>query len=388
MTEAAWMVEEKGWISADDMARHTGHKRVLCLIAWLLVGLALLDSYLVPLPGRGTLLVSLFSLTLIGSLTLTRLFLKNFQMKAPLDLALLLGYLVVVCWFTGKADSPFVPVIYLILMATSLTLGRRTTYLMAGLAVACYFLLLSGASPAFPGNIIGHLIRVVPFILMAHVGAMLSGEAEGARADVERLSLTDDLTGLNNMRSFETLALQQEKISRRYGTPFAICMLDADNLKQINDRYGHLAGTELIKWTARIIKANIRESDVAARFGGDEFIVMYNDHDREQIRPAVERIVRAMDSCPFSYEGELIECTLSAGIASYPADGGDLKSVVKQADLAMYRSKRMGKNRVSLAGNGGEGNGLKVGGEELRGGVAQLRGERAGVHLGEGDLPR
>jgi len=88
----------------------------------------------------------------------------------------------------------------------------------------------------------------------------------------------------------------------------------------------------------------------------------------------------------------MIECTLSGGIASFPTDGDDLRSVVKQADLAMYRSKRQGKNRVSLAepdqGQQVEREKLKVRGEQLRSRVPQLDRKRAGVHLGEGDFPR
>ncbi|MBJ6752559.1 GGDEF domain-containing protein [Geomonas anaerohicana] len=386
------MIEAKGWVTAQVGERFAGHNRVLGVIASLLVGLVLLDIYLVPLPHPGATWVAIASLVLVISLLFTRRLLPNGQLKASLELVLLLVYLLAVCWFTGRTDSPFISAIYLVLMATSLTLGRRITYLMAGLAVASYSLLAAGESPPLWSQVPGYLIRVFPFILIAHVGAILAGETEAAHAEVERLSLTDDLTELNNMRSFEALALQQERVSRRYRTPFAICMLDADNLKQINDRYGHLAGTELIKWTARVIRSNIRESDIAARFGGDEFIILYADHDKEQILPAVERIVRAMNSCPFSYEGDMIDCTLSAGIASFPWDGDDLKSVVKQADLAMYRSKRLGKNRVSLAESereqAGEREQLQVRGEQLRGRVPKLDGKRAGVHLGEGDLTR
>jgi len=385
------MIEAKEWISADARARYAGHDRVMGAITWLLVILALLDVYLLPMESRGTLLVVLCSLALVCYKTFSRLLLQNGQLKASLDLVLLLVYVVAVCWFTGKTASPFVSVIYLILMATSLTLGRRITYLVAGLVIACYTLLAAAQSPAFWGEISGHIIKSFPFILMAHLGALLSGEAESARAEVERLSLTDDLTELNNMRSFEALALQQEKLAKRYQTPFAICMLDADNLKLINDRYGHLAGTELIKWTARIIRANIRESDIAARFGGDEFIIMFNGADKEQIRPAVERIVRAMGASPFDYEGEPIDSTLSAGVSSFPQDGTELRSVVKRADQAMYLSKRRGKNRVSLCGEDEAGRtageGLQVRGKQLGCGVSELDRQGAAVHLGERDLP-
>lgn len=344
------MTENKQWISMDTLARYAGHDRVMEVITWLLVLLALLDVYLLPTGRQEAVVVGLLSLALLASRAATRLWLPKGQLKASLDLILLLTYVVAVCWFTGRTSSPFVSATYLILMAASLTLGRRTTYLMAALVIAGYTLLAASGSPVFWDNVTEHAIRAFPFILMAHLGALLSGEAEAARAEVERLSLTDDLTALNNMRSFEQLARHQEKVAKRQHTPYAICMLDADNLKQINDRYGHLAGTELIKWTAELIRTNIRESDIAARFGGDEFIIMYNDTDKVKVRTAVERIVRAMGEHPFRYEGEQIDSTLSAGIASFPEDGEELRTVVKRADQAMYLSKRLGKNRVSLYG--------------------------------------
>jgi diguanylate cyclase len=348
------MIESKEWVSEDARARYAGYDRIIGMATWFFVLFVALQIKLLPLERGPALVLAGCSLSVLCYRSLAQQFLPQGQVKGALDLALLLVFVVIVCWFTGKTGSPFVSAIYLILMASSLAVGRKTTYLLAVCAMAAYTLLASGQAAA---PFAGRLIELLPFVLIAHLGALLSGEAETARAEVERLSLTDDLTELNNMRSFETLALQQEKLSKRYRKPFAICMLDADNLKQVNDRHGHLAGTELIKWTAHIIRQNTRECDVAARFGGDEFIILYDDHDKNQIFPAVERIVRAMAVSPFSFEGEMIESTLSAGIASFPDDGEDLRSVVKRADEAMYLSKKLGKNRVSLFGDASGGSG-------------------------------
>jgi diguanylate cyclase (GGDEF)-like protein len=363
------MIESKEWVSEDVKARYAGYDRIIGIIAWLLIALVALDVSLFPIGREGSLCLGLCCLAFFCYQALSGRLRSNGRLKVSLDLVLLLFFVVAVCWFTGKTASPFVSVIYLILMATSLTLGRRITYLMATLAAASYILLASAQTPVFGEQLAGRVVELLLFTLIAHLGALLSGEAEIARAEVERLSLTDDLTELHNMRSFETLALQQEKLSKRYHRPFVICMIDADNLKQVNDRYGHLAGTELIKWTAHIIRENTRTCDVAARFGGDEFIIMYHDHAKEQILPAVERIVRAMAKNPFSFEGQLIESTLSAGVASFPADGPDLRSVIKRADEAMYLSKRLGKNRASLfqvAAGGAGADGAGGMGEELQ----------------------
>jgi diguanylate cyclase (GGDEF)-like protein len=179
---------------------------------------------------------------------------------------------------------------------------------------------------------------------------MLSGETEAARREVERLSLTDDVTGLNNMRNFFLLSGAQEKIAQRYNRPFAICMIDADELKSINDRHGHLAGTEMIRQVANIISSNIRKSDFCARYGGDEFVIMFNETSTKDVTAVVERIVAGMAAKPFDFEGKKLSTTLSAGVAGYPENGPDVRTVMANADQAMYESKRSGKNRVTIFG--------------------------------------
>ena len=177
---------------------------------------------------------------------------------------------------------------------------------------------------------------------------MLAGETENARCEVERLSLTDDVTGLHNMRNFFQLSDAQEKLAKRHGRNFAICMIDADGLKGINDQYGHLAGTELIRQVAAMITSNIRCSDICARYGGDEFVILFNETGKEAVSATVERIVIGMATTPFPFGSEYLTTTLSAGLAEYPGDGGDVKSVMANADEAMYASKRSGKNRLTI----------------------------------------
>ena len=237
--------------------------------------------------------------------------------------------------------------IYLVLMATALTQGRRVTYFMAGLAVASY-LLLASAEFRELNYYLTHVIELFPFMLIAHLGAMLAGESEAARSEVERLSLTDDVTGINNMRNFFLLAEVQEKLAKRYIRPFAVCMLDADNLKKINDKYGHFAGTKLIQQVAVMISSNIRGSDFCARYGGDEFVIMFNEAGKQDVISAVERIISGMATTPFDFEEQSILTTLSAGLAGYPDDGGDVRTVMAKADEAMYVSKRAGKNRLTV----------------------------------------
>ena len=384
------MVKFKEWVSGGSSDRYAGYDRITGLICWLLIALISLYINLLTIDRDSTVLLGVSCIALFGYRSIANRFLPCGQFKETLDLSVLLSFVFSVCFLTGKTESPFVCVIYLILMVTSLTLGRRITSFMAAGSIAAYLGLALGEASFHGTSLTGRVVVLLPFMLTAHLAALLSGEAESAHAEMERLSLTDDLTDLNNMRSFHNLANQQEKLAKRYRKPYAICMLDSDNLKEINDRHGHLAGTELIKWTARIIGQNTRECDISARFGGDEFIIMYEGHDKEQIRPAVERIVRAMATTPFMFEGHQVRSTLSAGIASFPADGAELRGVIMKADEAMYRSKKQGKNMVSLSGEDGARKGrgaLQVGGEQLGRAVPDLHRKTTSVHLGEGDLP-
>jgi diguanylate cyclase (GGDEF)-like protein len=125
-------------------------------------------------------------------------------------------------------------------------------------------------------------------------------------------------------------------------------MIDADNLKKVNDQHGHFAGTKLIQQVALMITANIRGSDICARYGGDEFVIMFNETGKQDVISAVERIVSGMASTPFDFEGHNITTTISAGLAGYPEDGGDVRTIMANADEAMYVSKRSGKNRLTI----------------------------------------
>lgn len=336
--------------SQSDQQRYKGYDRIMGNISWLLIALVALNIKIMPQDGSDVAFLAGFSVILFFYNLNARYGLLSRRysaIKIFIDLMVFLSFIVAVCWYTGKITSPFMSLIYLILMATALTQGRRVTYFMAALAVTSYILLASAEFREI-NYYLTHIIEIFPFMLIAHLGAMLAGESEAARCEVERLSLTDDVTGINNMRNFFLLADIQEKLAKRYIRPFAICMIDADNLKKINDRYGHFAGTKLIQQVAGMISANIRSSDICARYGGDEFVILFNEAGKQDVIGAVERIVAGMAATPFDFEGESITTTLSAGLAGYPDDGSDVRAIMANADEAMYASKRTGKNRLTL----------------------------------------
>lgn len=331
--------------------RFKGYDRIMGSISWLLIALVALATRIMPAPDHmSSVFLAVFCILLFFYNVNARygvLSRRYGQLKTFLDLVVFLVFIVAVCWYTGKLTSPFLSLLYLILMAAALTQGRRVTYLMAGLAITSYILLASADFREI-NYYLTHILELFPYMLIAHLGALLADETESARMEVERLSLTDDVTGLNNMRNFFMLADVQEKMAKRYERTFVICMLDADGLKNVNDRYGHLAGTELIRQIGAMITSNIRSSDICARYGGDEFVIMFNETTKNEVTAGVERLIADMAAGSFPFEGNMLSSTISAGLAGFPEDGSDVKTVTANADQALYVSKRSGKNRLTV----------------------------------------
>jgi diguanylate cyclase (GGDEF)-like protein len=160
-------------------------------------------------------------------------------------------------------------------------------------------------------------------------------------------SITDDLTGLGNTRHFNQML--PELIGRQQ--PLALLVLDLDNFKSIVDSYGHLVGSRTIGYLGRVIAHLIRPGDVAARFGGDEFVVVLPDTDATTALGIAETIRSAIESCSM-LEGNGIDIstvTASIGVAAFPEHGCTAEELFRAADGAMYAVKRRGKNAVSLA---------------------------------------
>ncbi len=163
------------------------------------------------------------------------------------------------------------------------------------------------------------------------------------------LSVTDDLTGLYNMRFMNEFIEKEISRAKRYNRTFAIILLDLDSLKSTNDRFGHLAGSMLIRAVADLLVQMIRKSDTVARFGGDEYLIFADELDYESARNVGERIRENIERLRLDFEGNMLSTTASVGVACFPDDGADFKQLFSEADAAMYFAKNNGKNRVCLA---------------------------------------
>ncbi|HZI17819.1 MAG TPA: GGDEF domain-containing protein [Pyrinomonadaceae bacterium] len=172
---------------------------------------------------------------------------------------------------------------------------------------------------------------------------------------IHRLLAHDELTGLLTSKSFFSELRREAARSEAEARPFCVLMMDLDHFKQVNDRHGHLVGSQTLEDVGAVITRSLRAGDVAARFGGEEFAAFLLNADYAQGMVAAERVRAAIESHHFSAvrRGAAAEAstpplriTVSVGVACYPVDGRDPIELIELADTALYRAKNAGRNRV------------------------------------------
>ena len=166
---------------------------------------------------------------------------------------------------------------------------------------------------------------------------------------LEQMVVSDPLTGLHNRRYLMDRLVQEMQRSDRHGEPLAFAMIDLDGFKPINDQFGHVLGDKVLRAVGNVIAKSVRVSDVAARYGGDEFGIILPQTPPEGAMRVCERLLRAISELTLQDEnGRTCKVTASLGLAYYPADDVDTpEDLVHSADGALYGAKRSGKNRYS-----------------------------------------
>jgi diguanylate cyclase (GGDEF)-like protein/PAS domain S-box-containing protein len=169
-------------------------------------------------------------------------------------------------------------------------------------------------------------------------------ERREAQNRVHFLATHDEMTGLVNRTLFNEMLNNAIARDRRYGRRFAVLFIDLDRFKIINDSLGHEGGDQLLKEMASRLRANVRESDVLARFGGDEFALLAQEVPDRQTAALIARNLLLVALRPVRIGGQQCRVTASIGIAMYPDDAQDVTALLRNADMAMYRAKEEGKN--------------------------------------------
>jgi diguanylate cyclase (GGDEF)-like protein len=164
------------------------------------------------------------------------------------------------------------------------------------------------------------------------------------------LAMRDDLTKAFNRRFFDSYLDEEIERSRRYGSLFSIIFLDLDDLKMVNNFYGHLTGSRTLQEVAKRVLTAVRAIDKVIRFGGDEFCIVLPETDQEQAMAVANRVRKSLTATAFVIDGTVeISITASFGIATYPTHGLSKDDLIRQADAAMYRVKSTTKNAVGIA---------------------------------------
>jgi diguanylate cyclase (GGDEF)-like protein len=332
-----------------------GITRTIAEIHWLLVILVLLYATF-GRPTRDEELAVTTSLFFYAAFVMSFRYANFYRAETRWKLAVetsgMIAFITWVAWFTGGIESPLLNTFLLPVIAAALTLGKLATVVQLALIVACYVFLGGGisvqqaSSLQFYGGLLAHL---APVLLVAYVTTMFSADIRYGLNHAKLLAETDELTGLLNKRGFAITADRLFAQAQRYRRACSIMMIDADNLKLVNDTSGHAAGDDLLKSLARCIQLELRHTDMAARLGGDEFIVMLPETPPKGAHDVAERIRTAVAATQVGTGAQQTAASVSIGVASYPGDGATLDIITAHADRAMYDAKRRGGNGVAQA---------------------------------------
>ena len=250
---------------------------------------------------------------------------------------------------TGRLESPLLNTYLLVIITSALALGKLTTLLELALIGAC-IVFLGGDDPArdmlslkFAADLFA---QFAPFVLVAYTTTMFASDIRYGLNQVKLLSETDELTKTLNRRGFAIIADRLFGQAVRYKRPISFLLIDCDNLKQVNDQRGHLAGDALLISLVKCIQGHLRRSDVLVRHGGDEFVAMLPETPAQGALDAAEKIRLAIAENSLIVDGKLVTTTVSIGLASYPEDGDSLDRLLAHADSNMYQAKLDGRNRV------------------------------------------
>ncbi len=238
---------------------------------------------------------------------------------------------------TGPLSS-----LYLLAVVTSaLTLGVLATLLEVAAIAASYLLLfqLGGTTLMTAANLALVSTNLVVFLVVGYLTAALVNAIQVSNRMLLAMASQDPLTGLFNRRAFTDLAQTIHAMTERSQRSYSVIVIDMDGLKAINDSQGHEAGDRAILDLAQRLKGCARSSDLVARHGGDEFVMLLPDTDADGARQLMQRLLASVASS---------ELQFSIGVASYPEHGVQLEHLLEHADRAMYESKASGGHRVSL----------------------------------------
>ena len=326
-----------------DGVQIQGFSASLYQIEWLLVTIVILYLVIMGIPEQGGVgvlgaTVGYFGLSLLASRL--RFFGERQRWLLALHTWAMIGFITWFLYGTGGVTGPLASLYLLAVVTSALTLGVVVTMLEVAAIAACQLLLLQhqGTDILTTANLAPVGTSIVALSIVGYLTAALVHTIHVSNRTLLKMASRDALTGLFNRRAFDDLAKPIHLMAHRSGRPYCVIAMDMDGLKHINDSEGHGAGDQAILSLAKHLQACKRSSDVLARYGGDEFVMLLPDTDAAGGRKMMQRFIDAVEENKLS---------ISVGLASYPEQGEELEALLDHADNAMYVSKAAGGNRIS-----------------------------------------
>jgi len=260
-----------------------------------------------------------------------------------LDTWVMIAYIGFMMWQAGGHAGALVP-LFLIPTAVS-AIGHTRRLAVFNVTLICA-VMLSLYWPELNQHNAARIVSelVVYGFLLVMIATLVGGfklDNLLASGQLRRLMDRDELTGLLNMPAFNRLGAQVHQRTRRNGEPLSLMIVDIQNLNAINDAQGMDAGNQALKAVGSVIVRMIRDTDLAARFGGDEYILMLPSADRVKAEEIGQRLRNGVNQTSLELRGVVKKVTVNVGVATYPRDGEALSELVQEANRAMYRDKEL-----------------------------------------------
>ena len=321
----------------DSLVRH------VALADWLVLAIIVLYHVVAPERTIATPLLVAMAAFAAASLLLraARVLPHHAAWKLALQPWTTVAFVTFVLWHTGGADSPLLSLYLQPIVLAALVLPAPGLVALVGVVAGAYALVawasgLDVATAAFAGRLFG---AIAPFVMVAWLTAQLGTAILGARRRAADAGERDPLTGLANRRVFE-LALRREHeqaTSRR--VPYGVLVLDIDGLGRLNAQAGAEAGDAALKLVAGVLKRALRDTDLAARWGGDEFAVLLPGADLASATAAGQRLRSAVHAATVSVGVRTIRCSVHFGAAAGPQDSHEPRDLVAVAELRMRKER-------------------------------------------------